>query len=284
MVRGDIPDDPSGARRTGGVVGVSVLLLRPREEGEGGEEVDSLARLLQDGGLSVVHLPLTASQPPRDARPLERGLQRWRAGEFDVLLLTSPRSAEVVGDLLPAASGASPLPVPGEIWAVGPATARAAEGAGLRVDRIPSRFVAEGLLEEAPTWRALKGLRIFFPRAEEGRERLPEGLSQEGAFVTLVAAYRNAPVPRAAEDAAARLLRGEFDLVVLTAGSQARELARAWHAASPGAAWPPRARVVVIGSATEAAARAVGIPVARVADPHTLEGVAEAVFALVGAA
>lgn len=283
---GDDNSDPPGAMGTGGIVGVSVLVLRPRdgEEEEGGK--DRLVQLLVADGHAVIHHPLTASEPPRDPRPLARAVRRWEEGAFDVLLLTSPRTARTLGPLITPPSAASVgeatgTGIPREVWAVGPSTARAAEGVGLRVDRVPAHFLAEGLLEEAPGWRELEGLRILFPRAEEGRDLLPEGLSGMGARVTLVAAYRNAPVSGAAEGAAARLRRGEVEVVVLTAGSQARALARGWRARAGGDPWPREVRFVVIGGATEAAARGVGIPVTRVAEPHTLEGVAGAVRALV---
>jgi uroporphyrinogen-III synthase len=256
--------------------------------GEGREDADRLVTSLEEAGFLVRHEPLFAFLPPRDPRPLERGLRGWLEGAFDVLLLTSPRAARVAGELLERLAPEPGAGAPGqgragkdprEIWAVGPTTARVAAAWGLAPHRVPETFLAEALLEEAREWRSLAGLRVLFPRAEEGRDVLSRGLALEGAHVTLVVAYRSGPVADAARSAAQAVVQEAVDVVVLTAGSQVRALHEAWPSAEGplGDGWPAGVRVVAIGPAAASVARHLGVPVTRVADPHTFRGVVEAV-------
>lgn len=244
-----------------------MLTLRPDERD------DRLVGLLTDSGYEVISCPLTAILPPRDVRPLERGVRDLLGGRFQVLLLTSARAAEVMAASIRNEGGRIPDDV--EVWAVGESTARVAGRLGLPVHRVPATFVAEGLLEEAPTWRSLDGLTLFFPRAEAGRELLPEALASCGVRLTLVAAYRNAPRPEAPDEAARLALGGAVDAVLLTAGSQARLLAegavrvRGEDPALAAAGFPP---LLALGSATRGAAIDSGLPDPAVAEPHTFEG------------
>lgn len=293
-MRPSVPDsapNPSGALRAGGVRRLRVGLGRPcplpaplqgthktGDEGEGGE--DRLAGLLREAGHIPLAFPLTRIDPPGDPRPLARGARGLLAGDYDVILLTSARALPPLVRALDEVSGKADWVRPEgvQVWVVGTATGKAAAAAGLAPDRVPDRFVAEGLLEAAPGWGTLEGIRILFPRAAEGRDVLPETLAGSGARVTLVEAYR------AVEDlqAGIALLNaargGDLDVVVVTAGSQAGVLGKAL-ARSPGG-WPSGVKVVVIGPATEAAARRAGLPDPLVAVPHTLVGVLEAVDAL----
>jgi len=292
------PPNPPGAHGTGGVLRLRVGLGRPhagptREGGEGpsagatagpstgtGPGEDRLGELLRQGGHLPSVFPLTRIDPPADRRPLVRGARGLLDGEYQVLLLTSARA---VPPLLQALDEASEgrgwvRPLSLRVWVVGVATGAAAAAAGLAPDRIPDRFVAEGLLEAAEAWETLEGTRVLFPRAAEGRELLPEALASAGAHVTLVEAYRAVEDPGAGDALLAAAARGDLDVVVLTAGSQARVLAGALRR-SPGG-WPSGVALVAIGPATRAAARAAGLPDPLVANPHTLEGVVAAVETL----
>lgn len=266
---------PLGTPGAGGAFGL-VAVCRP---GDGdGSGTDRLVLLLEEAGLPAATYPLTRILPPRDPRPLERGARAILAGEVDVLLFTSARAVAPTVAALRAVDPAWTRPAGLEVWVVGEATGVAAEAAGLAPDRIPGRFVAEGIVEEATApgapWGPLQGRRILFPRAARGREVLQEELAAAGARVTLVEAYRTEDAP----DEGLRLLTdaraGRIGAVTLTAGSQAWVLGRAL---GNGGLWPEGVPLVAIGPAAEAAALGVGLPQPVVADPHTLEGVVEAV-------
>jgi uroporphyrinogen III methyltransferase / synthase len=269
--------NPPGPQGAGGVRSFRVAVTRPRRAGEGPQRLDAL---LAEAGFQAGAYPLTRIDGPSDPRPLERAARDLLAGVYDVLLLTSARGAAALALALDRASGpdhargTGTRSIPGrgptglEVWVVGEATGRAAAEAGFPPDRIPDRYVAEGLLEAAEKWGPLEGRRILFPRAAEGRDLLPERLVAGGARVTVVEAYRAVEVP----DEARRLVRdareGRVDGVALTAGSQARVLGR-----EAEGHWPLAVPLVAIGPATAVAARAAGLPDPRIAEPHTFDGV-----------
>jgi uroporphyrinogen III methyltransferase / synthase len=265
---------PSGASGTGGARLFRVAVTRPLSLSPSPhpQTSDPLAALIREMGGEPRFYPLTRIIPPADARPLARGARGLLAGEFDRLLLTSARA---VGPLVEALRGEDPLwrlPAGVEVWVVGEATGRAAEQAGLGPHRMPERFVAEGVLEALPSWGGVEGLSILFPRAAVGRERLPEGLAEAGARVTLVEAYAAELCPGEGDRLLADARAGGLEAVTLTAGSQAEVLAGALRRS--GGSWPAEVPLVSVGPATSAVARQLGLTVCWEASPHTLDGVA----------
>jgi uroporphyrinogen-III synthase len=260
-----------------------VAVTRPDDD-------DRFFRMLETEGFEPIRAPLTRVRPPVDPGPLDQAVDRLAEGKgqapgFNVLLLTSARAVRPVAERLAALGMTAPFRLRGvQIWVVGEATGAAAEGAGLKPDRMPARFVSEGLLEEAASWMDLSCARVLLPRAARGRDVLPRGLRERGARVAVVHAYRTEADP----DAAARLVhlvldRG-VDAIPLTAGSAAAALARAWtqppsevfSARSGGRTWPDDVPLVAIGPATRARAESLGLPIRATAEPHTLAGVVAA--------
>ncbi|MBA2625109.1 MAG: uroporphyrinogen-III synthase, partial [Acidimicrobiia bacterium] len=97
------------------------------------------------------------------------------------------------------------------------------------------------------------------------------GLGAKGWEVDAVEAYRTVPATPSPEALAAA---AEADAIAFTSASTVDGyLAAAGHDAVPPA-------VVCIGPVTADAARAAGLTVAAVADPHTVEGLADAVVAV----
>jgi uroporphyrinogen-III synthase len=272
-----MPDeDPPGAHGAGGVRPLRVAVTRPSAE-------DRLGDLLRGAGHTPVHFPLTRILPPRDPRPLERSARALLRGEFDVLLLTSARAVQPLVRALESESatrGSWRRPEGLQVWVIGDATGDAAAAAGFAPDRMPERFVAEALVEEASSWGPMEGLRVLFPRAAVGRSLIPERLAGDGARVTLVEAYHAVDDLEEAD----RLLRAigaaDVDAVTLSAGSQARVLGQAMRESHPTE--PCLVPFVVIGPATREAVRAAGLPDPSVAEPHTLEGLVAAVNRVAG--
>lgn len=269
-----------------GVGAPVVAVTRPDDGGR-------FAQMLRRAGFRPLDFPLTEIVPPEDPGPLEGAVDRLAQGGrgpegFDVLLLSSRRAVQPVVHRLRTRLGDPPFELPGlDVWAVGDRTARAAARAGLPPARTPTRFHAEALLEEAKDWRDLRGLRIFFPQAEGGGGRLPNGLRDAGASVVRVVAYRTRSCPDRARRLVDQVERHTVDVVPLTAGSAARVLAAAWYASmatgSPRSGerasrpWPDRVPIVAIGPATRAVAESCGLPIRSTAEPHTLEGVLRAI-------
>jgi uroporphyrinogen-III synthase len=156
-------------------------------------------------------------------------------------------------------------------WAVvGPGTAEALAGFGIRPALVPDRFVAEGLVDAFPSPPLEGGGRVLVAQAEAARPVVVDGLRAKGWEVTAVVAYRTIPVTPAADllDAAR-----EADAIAFTSGSTVDGYVR--RAGVEGV--PPV--VVAIGPMTAAAAARHGLVIAAEADAHSLEGLVEAVVA-----
>jgi uroporphyrinogen III methyltransferase/synthase len=109
-----------------------------------------------------------------------------------------------------------------KICAIGPATAKSLQENGFRVDLVPERFVAEGVIEALETCsgglRSLSGRRILIPRAKEARDVLPNALAAAGASVDIVVCYQT--VKAEVSDEEIRRFTDETpDLLVFTSSS-----------------------------------------------------------------
>jgi uroporphyrinogen-III synthase len=222
------------------------------------------ARALAPLGLAVIAMPVTCTAAPADPRALPRALA---GGGFDAILVASPRAAEAL-----AAAGGTTAPV----WAVGPATARALEAAGLRA------IVPEGAGDGAVLARAMLGElrphhRVLVPRAEDGRDEAIEILRGAGISVEPVVAYRTvARPPDDPELARGRELLASGGAVVcgVFAPSQVAALAALIPIADVTAAW------VAIGQTTATALREAGAREVVAAASPIPEAMANAVRAV----
>jgi uroporphyrinogen III methyltransferase / synthase len=132
-------------------------------------------------------------------------------------------------------------------------------------DVVPDRAVAEGLVE------ALAGVpveRALIARAAEGRDVLPDALRARGAEVDVAALYETVAEPLAdgAREAAAAA-----DYLLFTSASSVRHFA-----AAGGALEGPR--LLSIGPATSEELRAHGAEPDLEADPHTPDGLIDALL------
>ena len=144
-------------------------------------------------------------------------------------------------------------------------TARALRARGVEPDVVPERAVAEGLVEalrDVPVRRAL------IARAAEGRDVLPDALRERGAEVDLLALYETVAEPL---DDATRAAAAGADDLLFTSASSVR-----FYVAAGGSLEGPR--LASIGPATSAELRAHGAEPDLEADPHTPDGLVDALL------
>lgn len=254
----------------------AVLVTRPPPGGA------RLAALLEAHGLCPELLPVLEIGPPDDPAPLLEAARQAAAGRYDWIVLSSANAVRALVAALTGDSGrdgappAAPIegavaPVPGppaRIAAVGAATAAAIRREGWRVDLVPDRYTAEGLVD-AFTGEPLRGRRILFPAAEAARDTLPRRLQALGATVDRVVAYASRPL---GDTERLRVLLGSGRLALLTVASPSAAEALLELAGEEALRIPAAA----VGPVTAEAARVLGFNVVAVAEPHTSEGLAEA--------
>jgi uroporphyrinogen III methyltransferase/synthase len=157
-----------------------------------------------------------------------------------------------------------------KICAIGPGTRSAVAELRLKVDVMPKEYVGESLLD-ALAGEDLRGKSILIPRAAVARDLIPVELSKRGANVDVVEAYRTG-VPRDAGDRAREALARKPHWITFTSSSTVSN----FLAAVPGATFG-EARIASIGPITSATLREHGLRVDAEADPHTMEGLVDAI-------
>jgi len=178
--------------------------------------------------------------------------------------VTSPNGAELLLDRLRDARALAGITVA----AIGPGTARALRARGIEPDIVPARAVAEGLVEalaHVPVRRAL------IARAAEARDVLPDALRARGAEVEIAALYETVPEPL---DDETRTAAAAADYLLFTSASSVR-----FFAAAAGEDALTGPRLASIGPATSAALREHGAEPDIEADPHTPDGLVDALIA-----
>lgn len=240
--------------------GRRVLVTRPKER------VEELCFLLEDEGAEVLSLPLLELQPPEDPRPLRaaaESIQRYRWVVF-----ASPSAVEALMEALREAGTVDRMHHV-RVAAVGPRTARAAEGYGLKVAAEPAEATGLGLYASLRAELHPED-EVLLPAAEEGRRELELALREQGVRVTRVTAYRTRPAALPPE--AREALRASPPDVVLFASPRTVEA----FLETAGRGPLEQARVVAIGPTTAGALARLELKVAAVAGSPTPEGLVEA--------
>ena len=167
--------------------------------------------------------PTSEYPPPRDPGPLEAALAR--PDRFDWVVFTSARAVAAVGEgpAARATGGSAPAL---RVAVVGPATARAATGAGWTVAVEGRGPGARGLAAQVAATFPVAGARVLFPAASGAAPTLEEEFTALGARVTRVEAYRTVVTPPPAERVRADLGAG-VDAVTFASPSAVEAVDRA---------------------------------------------------------
>jgi uroporphyrinogen III methyltransferase/synthase len=216
-------------------------------------QASALAARLRTLGAAVVEAPAIRIAPLDTPLPSLDG--------YDLVCVTSPNGADLLLDRLRDARDLAGITVA----AIGPGTARTLRARGIEPDVVPERAVAEGLVEALADVSAERAL---IARAAEGRDVLPDALRRRGIEVDLVALYETVPEQL---DATTRDAAAAADELLFTSASGVR-----FYVAAGGSLEGPR--LVSIGPATSAELRAHGAEPDVEADPHTPDGLIEAVL------
>lgn len=162
---------------------------------------------------------------------------------------------------------------------VGSATQRALSDLGVKGSVIPKAFHAEGIVELLST-RSIDTQKILIPRALVARETLPEALRARGAEVWVSPVYQTLPLSLSPQVRAHILspARPKVRYLTFTSDSTLRYFTDQFSAQEIKALRVDT-RVIVIGPIVEQSATSVGLPARRIAHPHTVEGLIDAISA-----
>jgi uroporphyrinogen III methyltransferase/synthase len=245
--------------------GKGIVITRPEEQ------AGEFARLLSAEGARVILFPTIRIVPPESWELLDRALDNL--GSYHWIVFTSANGVKHFFRRL-RETGRDVRDLKGiRICTIGPATASAVEGMGIRVDIVPGEYISEGVVR-AFREVDLKGKRVLLPRAGEARDVIPEGLSRRGASVDVVTVYRTVRSESKKESLQALLDAGKVDVIAFTSPSTVIKFRKIMG----GAALPETVRIACIGPVTEAAAKKEGFPVDIFQEDFTIPGMVKSLI------
>jgi len=238
------------------LAGRVVLVTRPGAQGA------ELARRLRDLGATAIEAPAIEVEGPEPGGPLDDAVRATAVGGFAWAVFTS---AAGVRAWFARAEAIGIGEIQARVAAVGEATAEALRDRGVEPALVPAAFTTAALGEAFPSGSG----RVLLARADLASADLEEAIRAKGWTPVRVDAYRVRHADALPEEGLHALRRGRVDAVTFTSPSTVEGFVRL-----AGAAHGPA--VVCIGPVTAEAARAAGLDVAAVADPHTSQGLLRA--------
>lgn len=237
-------------------------------------QAQELVALLEAAGATAIVLPSIEYQflEGQEAWAMDRALRR--AGEYDAVIVTSPRGSEAIEKRLEVLGPEVRQLVSGRrLIAVGSATAAALARALRQPDLIPGEFSASGILQSLGD---VSGQRFLLLRADLAKEDLPEGLVARGAQADDVVAYR---IVKSRDSGSDALAGPAPDFITFASSSAVHNTFERLNRAGM-LHWMSQSRVVCIGPVTAKTLTELGYPVAAIANPSTSEGLVSALQVL----
>jgi uroporphyrinogen-III synthase len=252
--------------------GMRILVGRARHQ------AGALSAELRQAGAAVIEIPFIEIRKPRSFRPLDAALKDL--GAYDWLILTSANGVEAMWERMRKRGLSNVALNHLHIAAIGPATKRAIEQSGGKVDVVPKEYVAESVVRSLKN--RVKGRSILLVRAKVARDVIPQELRKAGAQVDVVEAYQTV-VPKSSRrrlQAALKHADERPHVVTFTSSSTVRNFVEllnlaksARHRALAGI------RMASIGPVAAATLREFGLSVDISAKEFTIPGLVQAIVA-----
>jgi uroporphyrinogen-III synthase len=257
--------DKQSAKRLS-LEGVRVLVGRARHQ------AGALAGELRKLGAIVLEIPFIEIRKPRSFKPLDSALKNL-AG-YDWLILTSVNGVEAMWERLDRLHLTKADLKHLRIAAIGPASKKAIEQRGSRVDVVPREYVAENVVRSLR--RRVQGKRVLLVRAKVARDVIPRELRKAGAHVDVVEAYETVvPQPsRARLRIALKDSRRRPRVVTFTSSSTVRNFVALMGKQRPSF---DDVHFASIGPVTSSTLRDLGLRVDIAAKEFTIPGLVEAI-------
>ncbi|MGA8500776.1 MAG: uroporphyrinogen-III synthase [Candidatus Sulfotelmatobacter sp.] len=247
--------------------GVRVLVGRARHQ------ASALSSELRKLGATVLEIPFIEIRKPRSFKPLDSALMNLDA--YDWLILTSVNGVEAMWERVARLRLPKTALKHLSIAAIGPATKKATEERGVKVEVVPKEYVAESVVRSLR--RRANGKRVLLVRAKVARDVIPRELREAGARVDVVEAYETV-VPKSSRPRLRGVLgnpRRTPHVITFTSSSTVRNFVALLGRRN---AELDRIRLASIGPVTSSTLRELGLRVDIEAREFTIPGLVEAIL------
>ena len=256
--------------------GCRVLVGRARHQ------ASALSAQLKKLGAEVLAVTFIEIRKPRSFRPLDSALRNL--DNYDWLILTSVNGVDAMWERVEKVkikkNGFDHL----RIAAIGPATKKAIEKRGLKVDVVPEEYVAESVV--ASLREQVAGKRVLLVRAKVARDVIPTELRKAGAEVEVIEAYETV-VPSSSRTRLATALndpKRRPNVITFTSSSTVRNFValvestrRRDHGHLRHTGLLDGIKLASIGPVTSGTLRELELPVDIEAKEYTIPGLVEAI-------
>jgi uroporphyrinogen-III synthase len=256
--------------------GLRVLVGRARHQ------ASALSAGLRALGAGVVEIPFIEIRPPRSYTPLDSALKSLH--DYDWLILTSVNGVDAVWQRLRKLRLTRRELKHLKVAAIGPATSRAIERHGTKVDVVPEEYVAESVVDSLRDQVA--GKRVLLARAKVARDVIPRELRKLGAKVDVVETYETV-IPQSSRTRLRTMLKDPKrrpDIITFTSSSTVRNFVallgkKVWRGCPPPRKAGPidGIRFASIGPVTSSTLRELGLQVDIEAADYTIPGLIRAI-------
>ena len=263
------------AEKKAALTGLRVIVGRARHQ------AGALSSGLRALGAEVTEIPFIEIRKPRSYKPLDAALKNLH--QYDWLILTSVNGVEALWQRLNKLRLTKRRLKHLKIAAIGPATRKAIEKHGLKVNVVPEEYVAESVVEALRN--EVPGKRVLLARARVARDVIPRELRTLDAKVDVVEAYETI-IPQSSRTRLREILKNPKrrpHFIIFTSSSTARNFVALLGKKArnerphPAKASPINSiRLASIGPVTSATLRELGLRVDIEAKEYTIPGLVEA--------
>ena len=266
--------------------GIRVLVGRAKHQ------AGALSSELKKRGAEVLEIPFIEIRKPKSFKPLDAAVKSLNT--YDWLILTSVNGVEAMWDRMKqkrvghdlshavkvsktgsVSAARGPLL---RIAAIGPATKKAIEQRGIKVDVVPKEYVAESVVKSLKS--KVKGKRVLLVRAKVARDVIPNELRKAGAHVDVVEAYETV-VPKSSRTRLRSALKNPKKrphVITFTSSSTVRNFVDLLGAKNKQSRKELIGiRMASIGPVTSSTLLELGLPVDIAAKEFTIPGLIEAI-------
>ena len=264
-----------GGRKRRALSDLRILIGRARHQAGG------FSSRLRKLGARVIELPFIEIREPRSYEPMDRALKNLC--DYDWLIVTSVNGVDAFWRRLRKLHITRKQLDHLRVAAIGPATRKAIENGGLRVEVVPKEYVAESVVESLRPH--VRGQRVLLTRARVARDVIPRELRKLGAKVDVVEAYDTAAPSNSRVPLRALLKdpKRRPHVITFTSSSSARNfvslLGQHLRYLRSGPRSGARIRMASIGPVTSSTLLDLGLPVDIEAEEYTIPGLIRAIVA-----